>query len=484
MERRKPSRRVVLGALVALVVIVGYYGVRALTSAGNGQLKASGTIETVSVNVSAELSGKVAEVLVGEGQTVKAGEALLRLDDALLREQRKASAAGLEAARAAGQTAKNALEIARAQYQQTLEAALAQGKKARLRDWFAKDQLQFDQPNWYFSRGEQIQAVQGQIDEAKKAWEEAEVRLTGVAQGLDKADFLAAERRVLRARVAYQISKDVNERGQNSTDANAPQGRYNKTHCGTNEGYQVDNKHLTNVYYSCTGDEHLSAVSQTLFDDALAELTSAQQAYGALLTTKAADDVLQRRAEVAVAQERYYAALDRLSGLQTDDQTPGVTAAQGAVDQAQAGYEQSQKAVGQAQANLDVLDAQVAKLTVYAPMDGVILTRSVEPGEYVQPGGAALTMGNIRELTITVYVPEDRYGQIHLGEQANVRVDSYPGLTFQGQVTHISDQAEFTPRNVQTAEGRSSTVYAIKLTVTDPEGKLKPGMPADVVFEK
>ena len=151
-----------------------------------------------------------------------------------------------------------------------------------------------------------------------------------------------------------------------------------------------------------------------------------------MLNTKAADDVLQARAEVAVAQERYYAALDRLSALQTDDQSPSVTAAQGAVDQAQTAYDQSQKAVAQAQANLDLLDAQLAKLTVYAPMEGVILTRSVEPGEYVQPGAAALTMGDISELTITVYVPEDRYGQIHLGQTASVKVDSFPATDVHG----------------------------------------------------
>jgi HlyD family secretion protein len=100
----------------------------------------------------------------------------------------------------------------------------------------------------------------------------------------------------------------------------------------------------------------------------------------------------------------------------------------------------------------------------------------------VQPGAAALTMGDISQLTITVYVPEDRYGEIHLGQAASVSVDSFPNQTFSAQVTYIADQAEFTPRNVQTAEGRSSTVYAIKLTVTAPEGKLKPGMPADVTF--
>jgi len=95
----------------------------------------------------------------------------------------------------------------------------------------------------------------------------------------------------------------------------------------------------------------------------------------------------------------------------------------------------------------------------------------------------ALTMADLTNLTITVYVPEDRYGQISLGQTAEVRVDSFPGLTFTATVVHIADQAEFTPRNVQTVEGRSSTFYAIKLQVSDPDGKLKIGMPADVVFK-
>jgi HlyD family secretion protein len=92
-------------------------------------------------------------------------------------------------------------------------------------------------------------------------------------------------------------------------------------------------------------------------------------------------------------------------------------------------------------------------------------------------------MADLNEITITVYVPEDRYGQISLGQQAEVTVDSFPGETFTAEVIHIADEAEFTPRNVQTVEGRSSTVYAIRLKVTDSEGRLKIGMPADVVFK-
>ena len=127
--------------------------------------------------------------------------------------------------------------------------------------------------------------------------------------------------------------------------------------------------------------------------------------------------------------------------------------------------------------------AQIAKLEVNAPMDGVILTRNVEPGEFVQPGAAALTIGNLSDLTITVYVPENRYGEVALGQTVEVVVDSFPGVTFTATVIQIANKAEFTPRNVQTVEGRSATMFAIKLSVQDSEGRLKPGMPADVVFQ-
>jgi HlyD family secretion protein len=111
------------------------------------------------------------------------------------------------------------------------------------------------------------------------------------------------------------------------------------------------------------------------------------------------------------------------------------------------------------------------------------LTRSVEIGEFLQPGTTAFVLGELSNLTITVYVPEDRYGQLALGQQATVTVDSFLGIIFTATVIQIADKAEFTPRNVQTMEGRSSTVYAIRLSVDNPDGKLKIGMPADVVFK-
>jgi HlyD family secretion protein len=245
----------------------------------------------------------------------------------------------------------------------------------------------------------------------------------------------------------------------------------------------VDNQRLTNYVYGCRGDDHLSEVGDNLFDAAETELDEAQKAYDELLDTQAADDVLLLRAEVSVAQERYYAALDYLRKFQTGEQSMAVVAAEGVLSQAQAGAEQAQMAVEQAQANLDLLDTQIAKLTISAPMDGVVLTRNVEAGEFVQPGATAFILGRLNDLTITVYVPENRYGEVLIGQQAEVTVDSFPGLTFTAEVIQIANKAEFTPRNVQTVEGRSSTVFAIKLKVNDPDGKLKIGMPADVVFK-
>jgi HlyD family secretion protein len=232
-----------------------------------------------------------------------------------------------------------------------------------------------------------------------------------------------------------------------------------------------------------SGESDILNVSQDDFDAATTELDEAEKEYGNLLDTKAAERVQEARAELSVAKERYEVAFDMLNKLQLGEYSPQVKIAAIGLEQAKAGAQQAESAVQQAEANLALLDTQLAKLTVYAPMDGVILTRNVEPGEFIQPGAAAFAMADLNNITITVYVPEDRYGEISLGQKATISVDSFPGKTFTGEVIHISDQAEYTPRNVQTVEGRSATVYAVKLKVTNTAGELKIGMPADVVFK-
>jgi len=143
---------------------------------------------------------------------------------------------------------------------------------------------------------------------------------------------------------------------------------------------------------------------------------------------------------------------------------------------------QAQLAVQNAQSSLDLLDTQIGMMTVKAPVDGVVMTSNAEPGSVVNAGADLLTLGRLDQLTITVYVPEDRLGDVRVGQSASVTVDSFPNVIFQATVSYISDQAEFTPRNVQTVSGRKNTVFAVKLDLQDTSEKLKPGMPADVSF--
>ncbi len=238
-------------------------------------------------------------------------------------------------------------------------------------------------------------------------------------------------------------------------------------------------------------EQSLIDSAQQAYDTASDELEAAQSAYDELLTTQQADDILDARARLAIAQERYDTARDRYNTLQTGEDSLQVQLADATLTQAKTNVTlaeskvlQAQTAIDQAQAALDLIDIQMDKLTISAPLSGVVLARNIEPGEVIQAGASALTLGKLKDLTITVYIPENRYGEVNLGDKAQVSVDSFPDQSFNATVTRIADRAEFTPRNVQTVEGRSTTVYAIQLLVDDPNALLKPGMPADVTFEQ
>ena len=146
--------RILVGIIV--LSLIGYYGYQALAPETNGQLKASGTIESVTVNVSPEMAGKVVEVLAAEGQSVQTGDPLLRLDDSLLQSEKQTAQSALDSSNAAVQTVQVALESAQLQYDITLTNALAQEKSTRLDIWKDSKPTQFDQPVWYFSKEERL----------------------------------------------------------------------------------------------------------------------------------------------------------------------------------------------------------------------------------------------------------------------------------------------------------------------------------------
>ena len=466
--------------IVAFLAAALYFGFRVYSNQDDGKLRASGTIEAVEINVSPETSGKVEESLVEEGQPVKSGDPVLRLDESLLTAQREVSQRGVVSAQNAFLAAQSAYDLAQAQYDATLSAARSQQGAARLTDWLDRAPGQFDQPLWYFSQDEQIAAAQAEVDLSQTAFQDAQTNLEDVIKSLNNANFVSAETRLSEARVSYLVAKAVRDHAQ------ATGGKVSPEDLDLNlpafaPSYKI---RIAIAKGLSSSNSDVLTASKDALDAAETELQDAQDAYNTLLNTDAADRVLEARAALSVARERHEVALDTLSKLQTGEYSSQVHIASLALEQAKAGLQQAQGAVDQAEANLALLDTQLGKLTVYAPMDGVILTRNVQPGEFVQPGASAITMADLNELTITVYVPEDRYGEISLGQEATVTVDSFPGQTFSAVITFIADQAEFTPRNVQTVQGRSATVYAVKLKVSDPEGKLKLGMPADVVFEQ
>ena len=139
--------------------------------------------------------------------------------------------------------------------------------------------------------------------------------------------------------------------------------------------------------------------------------------------------------------------------------------------------------VAQGEAMIRQITAQLANAVVLAPFDGVVTVRHRQPGEIVAPGAAVLTVANLGDRWVRIYIAEDRIGAVQLGEPATITTDTYRDRQYAGEVAFIASQAEFTPRNVQTEAERVKLVYAVKVRITgDTTNALKPGMPADVTL--
>lgn len=138
---------------------------------------------------------------------------------------------------------------------------------------------------------------------------------------------------------------------------------------------------------------------------------------------------------------------------------------------------QAKAKVDAAAAALTAIEAQIKELKIVAPMNGVVESLELQPGDLTAPGGPVMSMMESEELWVRAYLPERL--PLELGQSVPVTVDAFPD-EFTGEVTFISRQAEFTPSNVQTPEERSKQVFRIKVTIRDDRDRLRPGMSADV----
>ena len=211
-------------------------------------------------------------------------------------------------------------------------------------------------------------------------------------------------------------------------------------------------------------------------------------------------DLDRAESDFQAAEAAVRAASQRLNMLEEGSRAEDIGMAQAERDRAAAALEAAranaatlalrqqdvrvaEAAVREAQANVRRLETQVAELKVFAPLDATVLTKAVEAGEVVAAGKPLVLLGDLDHPWIKIYVPETQLGKVRLGAAARVLVDSFPNQPFQGRVSWISDQAEFTPKNVQTTEERVNLVYAVKITIQNAERKLKAGMPADAELD-
>lgn len=171
--------------------------------------------------------------------------------------------------------------------------------------------------------------------------------------------------------------------------------------------------------------------------------------------------------EVAVAQEK--SARQKLLLLQAGSRPDQIEAARGQL--------------AQARNALDMARTRLREMTIYSPVDGLVLRKNLEVGEMASPGVPILTLMKPSEIWVRAYVPEEEIGRIKVGDGARIEVDAYPGRRFPGRIIEIASEAEFTPRNVQTKKERVNLVFRIKIAVDNPEGILKPGMPADAAID-
>ena len=244
-----------------------------------------------------------------------------------------------------------------------------------------------------------------------------------------------------------------------------------------------------------------------LRDQTLAQVAAARALLAELESGSRAGEVAQARAATAAAQQRVTDARQDLERTQLLFQ--GGAVSREALDKAELSQEltrsqliqareqlqllvagprrekiEAQRAqLAQAEAAVKTVDAMLANRSIIAPFSGLVTVRHREPGEIVAPGSPVLTLLDLEDRWVRIYVPEDRIGAVSIGDRVQIISDTYPEKRHAGEVIFIASEAEFTPKTVQTQEERVRLVYAVKVRIVeDPRYELKPGMPVDAML--
>ena len=417
-----------LGLTLALTACSGVANAIPSLGEGNatpGPLEASGCVVAREVNVVSEVGGRVAQVLVDEADPVSEGQVVLVLDDALLQADRRQAEAAVAVAEA------NLAELLAGPRETEVEAAQA-----------AIDRAEASLAGARNTSGQAWTMVSNPHDiDAQIASTQLEI-----ANLRQKADELGGQ----ITQVEYEL-RIVEEGNQVRID----------------EGKRPDDTRVDFLNYTRqTLIAQQAAVQARLAgaEEKLA-LLQAERGHPVALIAQARN----AQSQIGLAEAQLELAQMQYDLVVADPRPEEVTIMRAQVDLAEA--------------QVALIDARIAQLTLVAPIDGVVTTRSINVGETATAGVSLLTISDLDTLKLVVYIPETQIGRVRLGAPVGISVDAYPTRTFTGEVVRIGREAEFTPRNVQTEEERVNLVFAVEIRIANEDGALKPGMPADVVIE-
>jgi len=381
------KRYLAAGVLLLLIVVaVRWLG----WGSGNQKvLNVSGNIELTEVDISFKTAGRLVTLAVEEGDQVKKGALIARLDQEELLQRRESAAASLDSTRSRLLQSGTAIEYQR----QQAEAQLSRSR--------------------------------AELDQAKAVLQELEI-------GSRRQEIESAKAALARAKAEQQRAQADWERAQSL----------------------YKDKDISTARY----DE-----AKAQFESAQAQLQQATEQFDLVQEGPRKEDIDGAKAQVERAKANVRlaeAARLELKRLQEE--------------------QLARKAdTRQATAQLDVQETLLKNAEVTAPMDGVVLVKSAEPGEVLAAGTTVVTLGNLAKPWLRAYINEQDLGRVKLGTAVKVTTDSFPGKTYSGRVSFIASEAEFTPKQIQTQEERVKLVYRIKIDVDNPAGELKSNMPAD-----
>lgn len=387
---KKPSKKTIVVGFVALIgIAIGAHYWNPWRSENGQTIKISGNIELTEVEIAFKSAGRLVFLAVDEGDFVKTGELIAKLDQAELNERKKSAQAALT----------------------STESRLGQMTTS----------IQF--------QGEQ---VEGQLARANAELKQAEAALRELEAG-SRAQEIEASRAVM-SRAETEFTKA-------ERDWNRAQILYQKEDISTSQRDDF----------------------RARFESAKALLQQSREQFDLVKEGPRKEDIESARAQVQRARANLRLAeatrleLARLHQEKTARESD----------------------VHQARAQLGIYETQLKDSEVFAPMNGVVLVKAAEPGEVLAAGTTVVTLGNLAKPWLRGYINEKDLGRVKLGTPVKVTTDSFPGKTYDGKITFIASEAEFTPKQIQTQEERVKLVYRIKIEIDNPNGELKSNMPAD-----